>query len=489
MSIVFRSLVPLASAITMFSWPRVEAAVSSPNILFILADDLGWSDPGCYGNQYFETPHLDRLASEGLRFTQAYAPAPICSASRAALLTGKTPARLHFEFVTKTTPGFQPMVTPLRAPSYPLDLPLEENTIAEVLAGNGYETAFFGKWHLNRHHKGYLGWSPTHGPRAQGFAVAENDFGSHPYDYYRDKSQRTFVDVPDGTFLEDGLTAKAVRFLERERESPFFLVVSHYYVHDPVHTRLRWLHDRCLARIPASHPRRDVLARYGAMVTTLDHQVGELLAALETHGISDSTLVVFTSDNGGHPEYAGNAPLRGSKWNLYEGGLRVPLIARWPGRIAPGGTCDTPVCGTDLFPTFAEVAEAPITPPIDGVSLLGLFREPLAPAGDRSFVWHFPFYHPETGYEKAPTMIGHDDGITSRTRPHSALREGRMKLIHFYEDGRDELYDLASDPGETRDISLTEPLKSAALAAKLHSALMESKARMPGPYGDSPPRP
>lgn len=489
MSVALRSLVSLASAITMLAWPRADAAEPRPNILFILADDLGWSDPGCYGGKYFETPHLDRLASEGLRFTEAYAPAPICSASRASLLTGKTPARLQFEFVTKTTPGFQPMTTPLRAPPYPLDLPLEETTIAEVLADAGYETAFFGKWHLNRHHKGYLGWSPTHGPRAQGFQVAEDDFGSHPYAYHRDRSQRTFVNASEGEFSDDGLTGKAIEFLKRDRSSPFFLVVSHYYVHDPVHTRLRWLHDRCLARIPASHPRREILAHYGAMVATLDHQVGGLLAALANEGLAESTLVVFTSDNGGHPEYAGNAPLRGSKWNLYEGGIRVPLIARWPGRIAPGGVCGFPVSGTDLFSTFAEVAEAAPTEASDGVSLLGLFRNPASEPGKRSLLWHFPFYHPETGFEEAPARIGEDDGVTSQTRPHSALRDGDWKLIHFHEDGRDELYDLASDPGETNDLSLTEPELTAGLAGKLRAALEESRARMPGPHPGSPALP
>lgn len=489
MSLARLSLFPLTSAIMMLAWIQAHAAEPRPNILFILADDLGWSDTGCYGSEYFETPHLDRLASEGIRFTAAYAPAPICSASRAALLTGKTPARLQFEFVTKTTPGFQPMVTQLRAPPYPLDLPLGETTIAEVLADTGYETAFFGKWHLNRHHGGYLGWSPTHGPQTQGFKVAENDFGGHPYAYYKDRSQRAFIETADGEFPVDGLTDRAVAFLKRDRSSPFFLVVSHYHVHDPVHTRLRWLHDQCLARIPASHPRREVLAHYGSMVATLDHQVGELLAALADKDLADSTLVVFTSDNGGHPEYAGNAPLRGSKWNLYEGGIRVPLIVRWPGKIAPGGICGSPVSGTDLFPTFAEAADAVGTKTPDGISLHGLFQQPTCEPEKRSLLWHFPFYHPETGFEEAPARIGEDDGITSQTRPHSAIRDGDWKLIHFHEDGRDELYDLASDPGEWHDLSLTEPELTARLAGKLRTALEESRARMPAPHPDSPAHP
>ncbi len=464
-------------------------AEDRPNLLFILADDLGWSDLGCYGNAIFQTPHLDRLASEGLRFTRAYAPAPICSASRASLLTGKTPARLGFEFVTKQEPGFQPLNEPLRAPPFSLDLPLEEVTIAEGVAAAGYRTAFFGKWHLNRHHQGYLGWSPTHGPRAQGFEVAEEDFGSHPYGY-RGKEDRAFLELPEGEFPIDSLTRRAVDFLGERRDRPFFLMVSHFYVHTPIHTRVRWLHDRCLAAIPSGHPRRAELAHYGAMVTTLDHHVGELLDALEEEGLSDSTLVVFTSDNGGHPDYAGNAPLRGSKWNLYEGGIRVPFIARWPGKIPAGTSTDVPVSGTDLFPTFAELAGAGVPDHLDGTSLVARFRQPDSPPpGERDLVWHFPYYHPESGFSRAPGRIGIDDGVTSQTRPHSTLRSGPWKLIHFYEDSRDELYHLPSDPSEQVDRARTEPDLTRKLRRQLDSRLNAAGARFPVANPEFVPKP
>ena len=336
----------------------IACAAERPNVLLILADDLGWSDLGCYGSKRFATPHLDRLAMQGMRFTQAYAAAPICSASRASLLTGNSTARNRFEFVVKSAPGRQKVPAPLLAPPFTLDLSLDSVTVAEVLAQRGYCTGFFGKWHLNAHHKRYLGWSPTHGPTAQGFASATEDFGSHPYSYYRKgESARTFLDLPKGEFPADGVTGRAIEFLRQRDDAPFFLMVSHFYVHDPIHTRIRWLHDRYDKSLPDSK-RHDILTHYGSMVTTLDHHVGQLLAALDKTGKADSTLVVFTSDNGGHPNYAGNAPLRGSKWNLYEGGIRVPLLVRWPGAVKSGVVCDEPVWSPDLFPTFAEVANA-----------------------------------------------------------------------------------------------------------------------------------
>jgi len=458
---------------------EASASDDRPNILFILADDLGWSDLGCHGNEIFETPHLDKLAEEGMRFTRAYAPAPICSASRASLLTGKTPARLGFEFVTKPEPGFQPVNAPLRAPPFTLDLPLEEITIAEALGEAGYQTAYFGKWHLNRHYKRYLGWSPTHGPKAQGFQIAEEDFGSHPYAYWSNKKKRSFLDLPDGQFPEDSMTRRASDFLRSDHGKPFFLVVSHFYVHTPVHTRARWLHDHYLAKIPAAHPRREKLAHYAAMVTTLDHHVGELLAELNRAGLSKNTLVVFTSDNGGHPEFAGNAPLRGSKWNLYEGGIRVPFLVRWPGKVKPGSISDALVTGTDLFPTFSEIGNAKSSENLDGESLVSTFQNPEKANASREFIWHFPYYHPETGFDKAPPTIGMDDGFTSQTRPHSVLQSGEWKLVHFYENDRDELFRLPTDRSEQRNLSNKFPEKAKELRQRLNTSLRAKGARFP----------
>ncbi|MFV0442983.1 MAG: sulfatase [Planctomycetaceae bacterium] len=455
-----------------------------PNIVLILADDLGWHDLGCYGHPWFETPHLDRLAEEGLRMTRAYAAAPICSASRAGLLTGKTPARLGFEFVTKSKPGLQPVDAPLHAPPYTLALPLQEVTIAESLRDANYQTAFFGKWHLNPHYQHYLGWSPTHGPKAQGFDIAEEDFGGHPYSYYSDKSQRPFLELAEGEFPADSMTERAVKFLQSQQPQteagrPFFLMVSHFYVHTPVHTRIRWLYDRSRDRIPVNHPRRDALARYGAMVATLDHLVGRVLKTLEETGLADDTLVVFTSDNGGHPAYAGNAPLRGSKWNLYEGGIRVPCLVRWPSHIPEHSVSDTPVSSLDLFPTFAQLANARLPADTDGCSWEPWLLDPTASLDSRPLLWHFPYYHPEGTFDSAPGLIGVDDGVTSQTRPHSAWQSGPWKLLHFYEDQRDELYHLPSDPAEQRDRVQTDPETASQLRQTLDRTLQSQHARFP----------
>lgn len=456
------------------------ASDARPNILLIFADDLGWSDLGCYGSRRFHTPQLDKLAGQGLRFTQAYAAAPICSASRASLLTGNATARNGFEFVVKKEPGFQKVPAPLLAPPFTIDLALDHNTIPEALGAAGYRTGFFGKWHLNAHYQRYLGWSPTHGPNAQGFANATEDFGSHPYSYWsKGKKARAFIDLPEGEFPADGVTRRAIRFLEQSGEEPFFLMVSHFFVHDPNHTRVQWLHDRCLRELPEGTPRRKELAHYGSMVTTLDHHVGQLLAGLEKAGKADSTLVVFTSDNGGHPNYAGNAPLRGSKWNLYEGGIRVPFIARWPGKVKEGGVCDAPIWSPDLFPTFAELAGAKHASARDGASVVPLLRHPKVGRPGRTMVWHFPYYHPETRYRERIDEIGVDDGETSKTKPHSAIRVGDWKLLHFYEDGRDELYNLAGDWVEARDVAARHPRKTKALRGRLMDYLEKVEARLP----------
>lgn len=450
-----------------------------PNILLILADDLSWADLGSYGHPLHETPNLDQLAGEGIRFTNAYASAPICSASRAALMTGKTTARLGFEFVVKPEPGSQTIPNlPLKSPPFTLNLPLGERTLAEMLGEGGYETAFFGKWHLNQHYLRYLGWSPTHGPKSKGFQTAEEDFGSHPYGYWSSKKHRAFDPaIPAGTFPEDSMVERAIAFLLKERDQPFFLMVSHFFVHDPNNTRVEWLYQRYFDQISENDSRREKKAHYAAMVTTLDHLVGETMDALKKSGKADSTLVVFTSDNGGHPNYAGNAPLRGSKWNLYEGGIRVPMMARWPGQIPAGETCETPVIGYDLFPTFAEVSGQMAEGEIDGRSILPLLKSPIAEFAERPLIWHFPYYHPEKGFAKAPEAIGIDDGETSQTRPHSAIRLGSKILLHFYETGERELYDLEVDRAEQSALQDSPDAKS--MGKMLGDYLGEVNARLP----------
>jgi uncharacterized sulfatase len=458
--------------------PDASAFAAPPNFLFILADDLAWSDVACYGHPWHHTPNIDSLARDGMKFTRGYAPAPICSASRAAILTGKTTARLNFEFVTKNEPGFQKIEgqTPLKAPPFTLNLPLAEQTIPEHFNKLGYRTAFFGKWHLNAHHKRYLGWSPTHGPKAQGFQIAEEDFGGHPYSW----GKRTPVPITAaGEFPEDSMIDRAAGFLKQSHDRPFFLMVSMFYVHTPVKTQCEWLLDKYDEKVPADSPNRDNRVRYGAFAETLDHYVGDLLQALDQAGLKNETLVVFTSDNGGHPEFTANAPLRGSKWNLYEGGIRVPFLVRWPEHIPAGTVCDTPVVGYDLLPTFVTIAGGE-TPAVDGIDISTLFENPDWNP-DRELIWHFPYYHPERGYSKAIEQIGIDDFAVSKTHPHSAILRGNDKLLYFYEyeDERSELYRLSEDIGEQNNLRSSNPALASELEALLKQRLQDASARFP----------
>ncbi|MCX6934543.1 MAG: sulfatase-like hydrolase/transferase, partial [Verrucomicrobia bacterium] len=363
-------VVALAAACLAAAAPGFAAGVSEkPNIVFILADDLGWRDLHADGHPWHETPHLDRLAREGTRFTQGYAAAPICSASRVALLTGRSPARL--------------------------------------LAPAGYATGYFGKWHVSEHTGSYLGWSATHGPLQQGYAEGDSDFGNHPYAYVAQPALKSAPLAP-GDYGRDTLTEKAIAFLGARRTGPFFLHLGHYFVHDPIHTRAAWLVEKYRARCPpGTDPRR---IEYAAMVETLDHHVGQLLRALDDLGLRKNTLVVFTSDNGGHPVYSSHGPLRGSKWNLYEAGVRVPWLVRWPGQVPPDTTSAVPFIGTDLMPTLAAAAAAtlPAGVSLDGRNMLPVWRGG-GPPPERELVWHFPYYHPETGFEAARGTIGVDD--------------------------------------------------------------------------------
>ncbi len=452
-----------------------------PNILLILVDDFAESDLGSASGSHHETPHIDRLIKSGLRFTNGYASAPICSASRAALLTGKTTARLHYEFVTKSESGGQDLPTPLQAPSYPTNLPLAEVTIAEHLSDAGYHTGYFGKWHLNQHYGRYLGWSPMHGPRQQGFQTAVEEFGSHPYSYWSDKSRRGFGPFKQGQFPDDRVTKLAMKYLndQAKSEQPFFLMVSHFFVHTPVHTPCKWLFDKYEAVLPKDAPNRSKRIQYAAFVETMDHYIGQLLSKLDAIGLTDETLVVFTSDNGGHPEYASNAPFRGSKWNLYEGGVRVPFVLRWPGHLPSGQTSDVPVVGYDLLPTLGGAAGVTtVANEVDGQNILKLLDDARA-ASNREIVWHFPFYHPETGYARAKPDIGHADFRVSQTRPHSAVRRGKHKLLYFYESESAELYSLDNAGVETDERSAADPETVAALQTRLLGYLQTVDARLP----------
>lgn len=466
-----------------------------PNIVLIYLDDLGFSDIGSYGRTYgnnlTETPHMDQLVKDGMKFTNAYAPAPLCSPSRAALLTGRSPARLHFEFVTKRETDFAEWEdekwaehwsdSELLPPPFTLNLPLEEVTIAEVLAVAGYQTAIVGKWHLNAHYQQYNGWSPVYGPRQQGFEYAMETFGAHSYAYRKKGGLGKFGDFKKGEYPRDELTDSAIDFIKQDHKRPFFLYVGHYFVHKPLDVKARWLVDKYKAKAGPDVSDQRIL--YAAVIETLDYYIGQLLEAIDARGLRENTMVILTSDNGGDPEFAFNRPFRGSKWNLYEGGIRVPLIVRWPGVVKEGSSTDVAVVQTDFMPTFREIAGLQGKPEteLDGQSILPVLRgEPSGKFNSRSIVWHFPYSHPEgEAYKNARSDIGVEDEYISKTTPQSAIRKGRYKLIYFYNDSRFELYDLLEDPAEQSDISKQRPWDAQKMKKLLFDKLYDVDARFP----------
>jgi len=418
-----------------------------PNIVLVFADDLGIADLGCYGRTDHHTPHLDRLAAEGVRFTAASCAQPICSPSRAALMTGKCPARLN---LTNYLPGRPDAPSqPLLQPRIEGFLPLEEVTLPELLKEAGYATGLFGKWHLG---------GPDHAPERQGFDVVE----SPPANTQPRADEEGMV--VEGGKSEFAITAAAETFIQANRDRPFFCYVPHY----TPHIRLTAAPTLIEKNHAAFHP------TYAAMVETLDRAVGRLLAKVESLGLTERTIFIFTSDNGGlHVlESPGtpathNRPFRAGKGHLYEGGLREPLLVRWPGVTQPGRVCDTPVVLTDLVPTLLEAAgldPAQVVGPLDGVSLVGLLRDD-APAS-RPLFWHFPHYTNQGG------------------RPAGAIREGDWKLVEQFEDGSLELYDLAADVGETRNLATAEPERAARMLAALRDWRARVGARMPTPAPD-----
>jgi arylsulfatase A len=403
----------------LLAWPAT-AADPKPNIVFILADDLGVNDLGCYGRTDHSTPNLDRMAKSGLRFTAAYAACPVCSPTRAAILTGEHPARLH---ITTFLPGRgDAPPQKLLHPQIRQQLPLEEVTLAESLMAAGYATACIGKWHLG---------GTAFGPDKQGFDVVHAGKPNTP------------PTAEEGGKGESDLTRKAEEFVAANRDRPFFLYLAHNTPHIPLGARKDLIEKHKGAFNPT----------YAAMIETMDASVGRVLKALDDAKVAERTIVVFTSDNGGlHvPELKDdppthNTPYRAGKGFLYEGGIRIPLIVRWPGVVKPGGAIETPVISTDWTPTLLDACGLKV-PDLDGVSLVPLFRgEDIKP---RPLFWHVPHY------------------TNQGSRPAGAIRDGKFKLIEHDEDARVELFDLLADPGEQHDLSSKFPKDAQKLRAQL----------------------
>ncbi len=460
---------PAASAVAESGSPSPP-----PNVILILIDDLGATDLGYAGSRFYETPHIDRLATQGMRFTAAYSACTVCSPTRAALMTGKYPARLH---ITDWIKGHRRPKAKLRIPDWTMYLPLEETTIAERLQAAGYATIHIGKWHLG---------DPSYYPQHHGFDVnLGGTFMGQPGSYffpYGAGERRVPLDGgEEGEYLTDRLAEEAVRWIEANRDRPFFMHFAHYAVHTPLQAKPEWI-ARYQRKLDEATARGDDLDGqqcpiYAAMIHSMDEAVGRVAEALERLGLANRTIIVFTSDNGGLvlPACKGtpvtcNIGLRAGKGSAYEGGVRVPLIVKWPGGTLPGGVTDAPVITNDLYPTILEMTGVPDAPDhiCDGESIVPILKDPAATRRSPLF-WHYPHYHP--------------GGAT----PYSAVRDGDWRLVHFFEDDRVELYNLRQDPKESRDLAAGMPEKAAALKSKLEAWRVAVGAQLPTANPDYDP--
>ncbi|WAC20489.1 sulfatase [Luteolibacter sp. SL250] len=439
-----------------------------PNIVFILADDLGYTDVSAYGSKYYETPNIDRLAKEGVKFTSGYTAGPNCQPTRAALLSGQYGPRTGV-YTVGNIDRFNWQSRPLRPVDNLASLPLEKTTIAQSLKKAGYATALFGKWHL--------GESGEAHPSKRGFDEAIVASGKH---FNFKTSPETAY--PKGTYLADFLTDKAVDFIERHKDGPFFLYLPHYGVHSPLQAK-----PELVAKFKdkaASGGHKDPV--YAAMIASVDESVGRIAAKLDELGLSENTLIVFTSDNGGVGGYqregiqakdtTDNAPLRGGKGTLHEGGIRVPYVFRWKGVIPAGSVSETPIISVDLHPSLLELsgAPAPENQPLDGVSYVASLKDPSSTLKRDALFWHFPGY----------LGSGND---TWRTKPVSVVREGNLKLVENLEDRSLELYDLSSDLSEKNNLATAQPEKAASLLAKLNDWRKDVGAKFPTKNDPSEP--
>ena len=468
-----RRLATLALAVAS----TATASAAPPNIVFFLADDLGWRDLGCYGSRFYETPHIDSLAAAGARFTQAYAACPVCSPTRASILTGKYPVRMRVTDYISPSGGNQPerwtRNTKMLPSPYADRMPLEEVTLAEAVKESGYATFFAGKWHLGP--DGY--W-----PEDQGF---DSNVGGWEHggpwggdSYFSPYGNPNLPDGPPGEFLPERLARETATFIAGHGDEPFLAYLSFYSVHTPLMTTavLEAKYAAKAAKLAFAGPRwiresfreaRQVQdhAVYGGMVEALDAAVGTVLRAITESGLDERTVVVFMSDNGGLSTSEGsptaNLPLRGGKGWMYEGGIREPMLIRAPGVTRPGSVIRSPVTSVDFYPTLLELADLSMRPEqhVDGESMVPLLRGERADRGP--LYWHYPHY-------------GNQGGA-----PSAAIRDDDWKLVKWYEDGATELFDLESDPSERYDLSQLEEERAGALERQLDRWLESVDANMP----------
>ncbi len=458
-----RPLLTVLALIGILCGQSLAADAKRPNIVFILADDLGWTDLGVQGSKYYETPNIDRLASQGMRLT-CYHNCQNCTPTRAALISGQYGPRTGV-YTVGGIDRFAWQTRPLRPVDNVVDLPLDKITVAQSLKRAGYATGMFGKWHIGQQ-------GPYH-PSQRGFDEAIVSMGKH-FDFATNPP----TEYPAGQYLADFLTDKAVDFIQRHKDEPFFLYLPHFAVHTPLDAKQELI-DKFQPKPPAAGHRNPT---YAAMIASVDESVGRVLATLDEIQLAQNTVVIFSSDNGGVGGYAregigretgditDNAPLRSGKGSLYEGGTREPFIVRWPGVTAPGSTCGVPAIHVDVYPTLLDIAGAkpPADYPLDGESLVPLLRSPDGSLQREAIYQHFPGY------------LGIGQGQW-RTTPVGLIHAGDWKLMEFFEDGRLELYNLRDDIGETKNLATELPDKAKELHAKLVAWRTAINAPMPTP--------
>ncbi|PXA03528.1 aryl-sulfate sulfohydrolase [Coraliomargarita sinensis] len=422
---------------------QVSFAGTPPNVVHIVADDLGVMDVGFMGDERYHTPNLDRLASQSMVFTEAYAPAANCAPSRACVMTGQNPT-FHGVYTVGSSERGRASTRKIIPTPNRRYLSDEHVLLTEVFQRQGYTTASVGKWHLGKD------------PTAQGVEIniAGTQGGSPGRGgYFSPYHNPNLPDGPEGEYLTDRMGAEAVRIIKKHKDEPFFLYLPFFSVHTPIQGK-----PELVAKYA---DRDDVHPEYAAMVESLDQNVGRVLDTLDRLKLADNTIVVFTSDNGGIRDFSPQDPYRAGKGSYYEGGVRVPLTVRWPGVVAPGTTSDVPVTGLDFYPTYLDILGLDAGKPLDGESLLGLLKGANT-LNKRPLVWHFPIYlqayNPETDDGRDPLF---------RTRPGSTLRYGKWKLHHYFEDMAYELYDLEADIGEQKNLADKMPEKLAELTAML----------------------
>lgn len=412
-----------------------------PNIVFLLIDDMGWKDVGFMGSKYYETPNIDKLAKSGMVFSNAYSNAPNCAPTRACLMSGQYSPRHGIYTVGSSERGQSHQRKLIPTPNK-TELDSKFITIAEALKKSDYTSASMGKWHL--------GTDPKLGPIGQGFDL--NIAGDHRGNpgrggYFSPYKNPNLSDGPDGEYLTDRLTDEAIKFIEKNKEKPFFLYLPHYAVHTPIQAK-KDLIEKYENKTPHNGQGNP---KYAAMIDSTDQGIGRILDTLEKLKIKDNTIVVFFSDNGGYGPATSMAPLRGAKGMLYEGGIRVPMVVSWPGKIKTNTTCETPVIGIDFYPTLLEMTstEKPANYILDGKSIVPLLNQS-KDFERKSIYFHFPAYLQKYSNGKTPW----------RATPAGAIRKGDYKLIEFFEDSTLELYNLNDDIGETNNLAKIMPDKT-----------------------------